>query len=115
MQFQAQIENEAQVDTLAVRYFTAKRGIVRTKAFSSLAMYRRWEKSVTGKNYGIEEVKPTYIESPQTMPEDTKQEDLPPAKVGHHWKQNLMTRIWFQQADNTPRVCDPSTEAYWCM
>jgi hypothetical protein len=30
-------------------------------------------------------------------------------------KKNLMTGVEFQQAVNTPMICDPSTETYWSV
>jgi hypothetical protein len=35
--------------------------------------------------------------------------------VGTKWVKNLMTGQMIEIAADTPRCCDPSTEAYWSM
>lgn len=40
---------------------------------------------------------------------------IPVARPGHHIVTNLMTGIAIEIENNTPRVCDPSSEAYWSM
>jgi len=41
--------------------------------------------------------------------------DVDHALAGQERVQNLMSKRWLWQDENTPRCCDPSTELYWSM
>lgn len=38
-----------------------------------------------------------------------------PAREGHHFVRNLMSREVNEIADDTPFCCNPSTETFWSM
>lgn len=37
------------------------------------------------------------------------------APEGYVWKQNLLSREYFLEAEDTPMCCSPSSETYWSM
>ena len=50
----------------------------------------------------------------QTFPKTTKREELPEAKDGYKWVQNLMSGTWIQESKDTPYTCSVASESYWC-
>lgn len=50
-----------------------------------------------------------------TFPKETQEADLPKAKEGYKWVRNLMSRIWVEQAIDTPYACRVDSERYWSM
>ncbi len=108
------IENPETVEKITAHYSTPSRMIERTREFTNVKTFQRWEKYAEGKFYNISCIDIDRKVSPMNMPEGTKFEDLPPAREGYKWVRNARFGGYTQEAEGTPFACSVSSESYWC-
>jgi len=91
-----EFQNAKTITEITAHYATP-RGLQRTKVFTSVSAYLRWERSVEAKGYDISCL------------------DIERKPVEMKTVTNLMSGQDIQIPADTPWCCNPASETYWSM